>query len=102
MMQAEEMEERTIDGFVSFAEDTKQIESASFSLDKIVGVDEDDDKEDGGLDAGVILELKMKEETYLMSICTDDQENCSALTLGLQMLVERERAQLRRRPRRNC
>lgn len=101
MMQAEEMEERTIDGFVSFAEDTKQIESASFSLDKIVGVDEDDDKEDGGLDAGVILELKMKEETYLMSIRTEDQENRGALTLGLQMLVERERARLRRRPLRN-
>lgn len=99
MMQAEEMEERDVNGFIAFDEDTGKLESASFSLDKIAAVDEMEEDEDA--DAGVTMELKIKGEAYLLSIRTCDQDEGSALSMGLQMLVARERTQLRKRPSRN-
>ena len=99
MMQAEEMEERDVNGFIAFDEDTGKLESASFSLDKIAAVDEMEEDEDA--DAGVTMELKIKGEVYLLSIRTCDQDEGSALSMGLQMLVARERTQLRKRPSRN-
>ena len=101
MMQAEEMEERDVEGFIAIDEEMGKLQSASFSLDKIVGVEEMEEEGDADADAGVTMELKIKDETYLLSICTGDQDEGSALYMGLQMLVARERSQLRKRPSRN-